>query len=331
MTEAIGRLRQKIADWLTHQRTIRRRKLNVVPLEDRRLPDASFGLTLGVLTLDGFDGSDSLKVELDASTDQLHFSLSEGKWDAYDLADPAFQLSANGMILSVDSKSLSELRIDATDCATGGLASLEITGSPAGITVSQLTITGAGSVVLDSTANDISRLTISAESLELFDNHDLSIHGLNLTGSLDLTSSGAITNDPGATVSIGGHAQIVGAELVLGNHDTDTIEFSSLTMSVSGMANVSCHGNLELSGSSGADSLELHISGDLTDAEATELKVSGHANISANSVQLGDDVTDSIHFGSLTFHAIGDVSVSEADDTELTGTNTADSLVLVSA
>ena len=75
-------VRKMFADWLARQQSLRSRKLHVVRLEDRRLPDASFALVAGVLTLDGFDAGDQLNANFDATVDEFHFDLQSGKWDA---------------------------------------------------------------------------------------------------------------------------------------------------------------------------------------------------------------------------------------------------------
>ncbi len=71
--------------------------------------------------------------------------------------------------------------------------------------------------------------------------------------------------------------------------------------------------------------------GAITDAAGTSLDITNNAALSGTAITLGDDAGDTTNFGSLTFTSGGAVSISEDSATEITGTNTADSLVLTSA
>src|SRR5262249_57144012 len=80
---------------------------------------------------------------------------------------------------------------------------------------------------------------------------------------------------------------------------------------------------------SSAASLSLTSAGDITEAHGATLAVTNNASFSAgaNAVTLTNAGANS--FGSLTF-AGGEVTITEADATQLSGTNTASSLVLAS-
>jgi|GEM_PF-2674968 len=311
MKKTIETLRRKLSQWLAQQRKLRRRKLHVVRLEDRRLPDASFGATLGALTLDGFDGGDSLNVEFDSLEGQFQFALTNGHWDRSHSGDPGFQLSPDGKLLTFNATTLQELKIDATSSASGGLTPLSVTDSIGGIAVGQLAILGAGSVVLDSTANDFDHLAIFAESLDLFDRDDVSIHSLDIHHDFILTAADAITDTAGATISVGGHAQIVGSTIVLGDNVSDSIQFGSLSFHATGSVSISEADDTVLSGRSTADSLTLTSAGIISDDGTAVLHVNDLASFDAESIELDD----TYHFGSLTASSrSGGISISEFDD-----------------
>ncbi len=327
-------LRQKLAIWMRRQQRIRRRKLNLVRLEDRRLPDATFAFvsgmlgTDGALTLDGFDGaSDAVDISFDSSAGEFQFELSGGVWQQAfpGIPDPAVTVSGN--ILTVAVPSLSELHIN-------GMASTltSVTDSGAGFSVARLDISDGGDVVLDSAGNDIDELTISANSLSLVDGDPdgLTIHGLELTDSLNLVTTGAVVDSlaPGQQIFVAQNASIVAASIELGDELTDDVTFGSLTFESTGHVAIRVDNDLALSGSSSAASLQFLVEGDLSDHATAETNISGHASFVANSIVLGDD--SELSFASVTFQATGDVDLHTNGEIFLTGSSQSNSLHLTS-
>ncbi len=81
LQDTLKQIRRQLAEWIEQQQRLRRRKLNVVRLEDRRLPDATFALIGDALNLNGFDGTtDSIDVSFDSSTSTLSLTLNSGSW-----------------------------------------------------------------------------------------------------------------------------------------------------------------------------------------------------------------------------------------------------------
>ena len=66
--------------------------------------------------------------------------------------------------------------------------------------------------------------------------------------------------------------------------------------------------------------------GAITDDNTADVTVTNNANFSGTAITLNDTYA----FGSLTFNSAGAVTIVEADATSVTGTNTAQSLVLTS-
>ena len=175
LQDTLEQLRQKIAGWMNRQHRLRQRRLRVVRLEDRRLPDASFAFIGDALTLQGFDGaSEAVDVSFDAAADQFHFELSSGNWSAQDSTplDPA--VGIHGNVLTVSLSGLSSLQIQGTPDLK------QVTDSGDAFTVHQLTITGNSAVTLDQ-ANDFDHVNIESLSLTLHDSDDLQLEQLDVS------------------------------------------------------------------------------------------------------------------------------------------------------
>ena len=83
-----------------------------------------------------------------------------------------------------------------------------------------------------------------------------------------------------------------------------------------------------LSGTSTADSLDLDSAAGITNAASASLTVTNNADLNGTSIALGEQTSDAINFGSLTFNSAGSVVIAEDSATVLSGTSTADSLDL---
>ena len=325
--DTLNQLRLKIAEWMKRQQRIRQRRLNVVRLEDRRLPDASFALVGDLLSADGFDAGDSLNIELDSAANELQLTLLDGQWDSSGLTTP-FMLSPDQKLLTVDLSiaSVNGLQIDAS---VNPLSS--ITGSGGGLTLSQLLISGGGAVVFDNAANDFDQIDVQADSLELRDSSDLEIVSLDLSNALTLTADGSITDVNGASITVGAHAQIVGAEITLGDDSLDATEFGSITFITVGEVSIIEDGDMNLSGINSADSLYLEASGSISDELDTDLTVTGMSDLTSDDIVLGDDSDNNIFLGSLKFSASGNVTLNIDSDVDLAAGSQSNSAVIISS
>lgn len=68
----------------------------------------------------------------------------------------------------------------------------------------------------------------------------------------------------------------------------------------------------------------------VTDSANSEISILGSASFQADSITLGDNIADVTNFGSLTFVSSGDVAISEDSATQISGTNSAATLILAS-
>jgi hypothetical protein len=171
-----------------------------------------------------------------------------------------------------------------------------------------------------------------------------------------------LADDADDLLSVGGNASLMatgaGAAGTITLGDAGTVHFGSLTFHAAGAVAIQEDSATKLTGVNTAGSLALASNGALTDAGLTSLTVTDAANLTGTSITLADDAGDlldvggnahltatgagmegtitigdagTVHFGTLSFHAAGAVTIQEDSATELTGVNAADNLVLGSA
>lgn len=324
--QAVTVARHWFTDWLRRQQRLRRRRLQVTLLEDRRLPDASFALAAGVLTLDGFDAADSLQVSFDSSSGEFQFSLQHGQWDAADLGGGPFGLTPDQQTLSVLLPTLTELQIDA-----GAAALTAVTQGTGSLSVGTLQISGGGQVSLNAAGNDFDEVHIQADALQLTDSDDLTLTHLQLSGNLQLHAGDSLSSTPGASIEVTGHAQLSAASIALGTDATETVRLGSLTFFAAGSVHLTSADDVQLTGANSANSLRLQATGSITDTDGTELLVAGRAELVATEIHLGEHTADTLHTGSLLFHADTVVDIHEDSSVALLAGSTAHRVSLTAA
>jgi hypothetical protein len=203
------------------------------------------------------------------------------------------------------------------------------------------TLTASGSTVGD--------LTTHSGANTIFG--PTTVHGnLSATAVTDITQPGVL--------DVTGIASFRGSSITLGN--TSAFSAGKLNFNSLGTVAIKETGDTMLTGINTAGVLDLFSTGALTDDVVTSVIVTNGASFTANSIRLVDDVADMLtvglgvggnasftanagginigeagpaRFGTLTFKAsgaTGAVSIKEADDTVLKGTNAATSLLLSS-
>ncbi|MCR9200590.1 MAG: hypothetical protein NXI04_18285, partial [Planctomycetaceae bacterium] len=123
------------------------------------------------------------------------------------------------------------------------------------------------------------------------------------------------------------HLDISGVErvtLTSANNDFDTLQVDATAVSVVDVD------DLTLS-SVTADSLTIDAAGALTDASDARVNLTGAAQLSADSIVLGDTAVDHWQSGSLAFASSGDVSISADGDLQLGIGSTGDHVQLSAA
>jgi hypothetical protein len=175
--------------------------------------------------------------------------------------------------------------------------------------------------------------------------------GTSTAGTLALATSGALTDTGGASVAVAGNASFTADSISLADSGGNvlsvgglatftapggisvgaagTVNFGSLNFNSAGAVSISEDSSTALTGDNTAASLALNSSGAITEI-GTSLDVTGNASFSGTSINLGNNVGDTVNFGSLTFNSTGAVSISEDSSTLLSGASTAGSLTLAS-
>jgi hypothetical protein len=193
----------------------------------------------------------------------------------------------------------------------------------------------------------------SGGAVNIAEDSATNITGTNTANSLMLASTGALTNAANATVAVTNSANFTGTSIDLGNQSGDTMNFGSLTYNSGGAVNIAEDSATNIAGVNTANSLVLTSAGAITDATGASQTVTGNAtyNAGSNAITLADNGTDvlsvggtasftgsaitvaaagSVNFGSLTYNSGGAVNIAEDSATNITGANTANSLVLAS-
>jgi hypothetical protein len=314
----LDQLRQRFSEWMDRQQRLRYRRLKVIRLEDRRLPDASFALFGDVLILEGFEGaSDVLDISFDGANDEFHFELSAGDWISSlpTPLDPA--ISVNGNLLTVALPELGDLRINGSPT----LRSIQDSGNA--FIVHHLDITQAAAVEFSS-AHDFGIISVQANSLILNDLDDLQVDSLSIRDNLNISAVTTIFADAESQLSVGEHAEWNAASIRL----TGTSQFGTLTFTATDDVVIAHDGDLELTGVNSATSLSLDVNGTLTDTNGTRLTVTEQASLTAADITLGDRATDSIELHRLQFSSTGDVSIETDTNLILSGDSVGDTVTV---
>ena len=293
-------------------------------------------VSAGAVT-DTVGGGASLTVTNNAALSGTSFSLADNAADV---------LSVGGNV--------------AFSAGSGGAITVAAAGT---VNFGSLTVSATGVVaVREDSATDL-RGTNTAGSLTLVSAGAVTdtVGGgasLTVTNNAVLSGTSVSLGDNAADVlSVGGNAAFSassGGSITLAA--AGSLNFGSLTVNTSGAVAVTEDSATDLSGASTAGSLTLVSTGAVTDAVGggASLAVTGNAAMSGTSFSLGDQATDglrvdgnaaftasggaitvaaagTVNFGSLTFNTTGAVGIAEDSATDMSGTNTASSLALVSA
>ncbi|MCA9049657.1 MAG: hypothetical protein KDA89_13070, partial [Planctomycetaceae bacterium] len=289
----------------------------VLPLENRRLPDASFALAGGVLTLDGFGQGDALSAQTIGPN--IHeFTLSGGIWDANDLTGhPEFSLDPAHSVLTANLgvTALAGLTVDFTGATNGSL-----TSGVAGFQTGSLTVANASNVVLSSPQNDVDTIDIDSASVFLTDIDGLTIQDLT-ADSADISVAGSLTDTATSTIAVNGPAHFAGSSVTLGN---GTFNTSQLAFNSSGDVMITEDSGIILTGNNSANNLTLSGTS-IQYGSGASLTVSGTssfsplASLSANSGGQTDSLI-SLSGGTIDFFS-GGSTVSSVGSATVGGIN----------
>ncbi|APZ94085.1 beta strand repeat-containing protein [Fuerstiella marisgermanici] len=262
-----------------------RSQLKVTRLEQRILLDAGFGINMaGILTLNGFDAGDTLTMQGDLGSSVLpptgvaSFTLTDGVWDATDadLLSPEFSLSPDSKTLIFNSPvSVDGVAIDASTAPLDGVAT-----SGGGLQVDQLQITNGGDVDLSTAGNNFSSVSVLADNLTLVDADDLQLNNLDISGTINVTTNGDITDAAGSEITVGGSAAFTADSVTLGDDAADETNFGSLRVTASSDVQISEDSDILVESVNG-DNVVLTSAGRIDDAAADITN-----DITANTIDL---------------------------------------------
>ncbi len=192
----------------------------------------------------------------------------------------------------------------------------------------------ANNITLDTVTNNFSTVVItSGLNVILRDTNAIDLGASTVSGTLSVTTTNGAITDSG-NLAVTGNANFAaggGGAITLGDAGGETTNFGTLTFTSTGAVAITEDSDTILAGTNTALSLVLTSAASITDAVNTDIAVTNNASFSGTSILIGDDVADTQTFGSLTFNSAGAVTISEDNATDLTGTNTALSLTLISA
>ena len=151
------------------------------------------------------------------------------------------------------------------------------------------------------------------------------LSGASTGASLDLDSTGAITDDGTATLTIGALADFAGTSITV-NDAGHT--FGTLTFNSAGAVEIAEADGMDIVGvNTGASAKNLDSGGALSDAGATSTTITGLGDFAGTSITLGTAGAGAPTFntGTLTFNSAGAVAIDEDSGMDIVGVNTAGS------
>ncbi|HUQ25223.1 MAG TPA: filamentous hemagglutinin N-terminal domain-containing protein, partial [Burkholderiales bacterium] len=234
--------------------------------------------------------------------------------------------NSSGNITITSNIVASTLNLDASGALTNGAGTTVSAGGGVTLTAASIDLGNQAGDLLD-----LGPLTFtSAGAVNIATDSALSLAGTSTANSLVLSSTDVLTNAAAASLTVTGNANVAGTSINLGNQAGDVMNFGSLTFGSAGAVNIAENSATSLSGTSTADSLILSSTGAITNVGSASLAVANNASITGTSINLGNQATDSFNFGTLTYNSGGAVNIAEDSAMVITGTDTANSLVLAS-
>ncbi len=214
-----------------------------------------------------------------------------------------------------------------------------------------------------SDVDDITNLNLTSTNGNLTVNAGggVSITGIDAqSGNLDITANGLITDGGAGSLLVAGTTALnaggndISLTSVTNDFDTDnsgdavtitnannvTIDDANSIIFGNVAANdlsVDAGGNVDFQGTVNANSLDVNTlvnggaGGNVTDTGLGELNVTNNANFVVGAGDVNLDTAAVHNFGTISFTSTGSVTIVEADNTEVTGNNTAGTLNLNSA
>ena len=204
-----------------------RSRLSYDRLEPRRLLNADFALSLGVLTIDNYvdtntiANDENLEIRFDSGTNSFIFELSDGNWfdGGSDTGSNILSVLATDLTDSLiinDSAAINfgvnfDTGVDAIDLSglanqvTIGIGTGSLTDSGgAALTFGTLDVTASGAMTFgDDTDFNSTQVTFNSNgAVNIAEDSDVVVVGNNTANSLTLNSGGAISQNVGSSITV---------------------------------------------------------------------------------------------------------------------------------
>lgn len=168
--------------------------------------------------------------------------------------------------------------------------------------------------------------------VSIWENSGTHFTGSNTALSLDLISTGAITDNATSQINITNIAGFEGQNIVLGDEASDQFNAGALYFYTPGDFSVSEDSGIHIIETKNqARNLTLISTATITDANDSQIVVESLAMFDAASLNLGDSNEDVFHAGSIQFTTSGQFKLSEDSGTNLVGSSSAQSSLIESS
>ena len=289
------------------------------------------GTSAGDVVLDGGSGSISQDGVSDTD-DVVADSLSATSTGAIDLdvAVVSLTLNSSGSVTMTESDGLQFAGASSTDSlslTTGGSLS---NAAAASLAVENLASLSGTSIDLGGETGDTlnaGTLTFaSSGAVVLSEDSDTVLAGTNTASSLDLDSTGSVTDADTATINVVNLADFAGTSITLGDQTGDDFKAKTLAFASAGAVAITEDSDMAVVTSS-ADGLNLNAG--TNDITQTGTITAGATSLTGSAITLGSANA----LGAITVTSgDGDVSITEANDVlvaSITRSGTSNSVSLV--
>ncbi|MGI9459690.1 MAG: DUF4347 domain-containing protein, partial [Pirellulales bacterium] len=194
------------------------------------------------------------------------------------------------------------------------------------LVVGGVTTLNANAVVLENSANDFQgAVHASGSSLSFVDATDISFGDIDAAGAFSASAlSGSIDDGAeavnGEDINAAGDAVFSASGMI--TLDDQWNDFGG-QVTVDAQDFVLAAQNDLLLFDVDVDELTVTTTGSISDGLDGDIVVARNANFAGSTIAIGNDVGNTVNFGSLTFSSGGSVAISEDSSLDLVGTNTA--------
>lgn len=178
-------------------------------------------------------------------------------------------------------------------------------------------------IIIGQTAADTfnaGRLNFNASnSVLVSEDSDTEIFGINAARSIDIKSSGDITDDDNAITDVAFATIFEGQNVTIGDTATDNFQSRTLTFTSPGHVDVAQDSRVFLINDSASDQLTLSSTVSILDSPTSQVDIAGEASFITPYMNIGEVVTDSFNAGSISLNQSDTVNITENSDTVFSG------------